>query len=171
MKVFPFVCSYSRPGGKEKGDIQKQDKKTFLAGQHGAPDLYVRLTEQMMEPGKLFRCCCTQRDILYLRHLWYLHRILVHYIELEKAFKVHKNQVFYGVRHFWGKVRIFKLLIAIITTPVLNFITIFVTSEVLGIFIGIWDKLSVKGLIKIMMTGTHWRYFKWKESESTTLRN
>lgn len=32
MKAFPLVCSYSRPGGKEKGDIQRQDKETFLAG-------------------------------------------------------------------------------------------------------------------------------------------
>lgn len=48
---------------------------------------------------------------------------------------------------------------------------IFVTSELLSIFTGIQDKLSVKGLIEIMMTGIHWSYLKWKESKFTMLRN
>lgn len=40
---------------------------------------------------------------------------------------------------------------------------------------GAWEVallvLSVKGLIKIMMTGPHWKCFKWKENKFTMLRN
>lgn len=89
------------------------------------------------------------------------------YVELEEVFKAQKNQVFYGVLYFLGKFRNFKLHITLFTAmvPALRyetFTTIFVTSDLPEILTGIQEKLSVKGLIEIMVTVTFWKYFKWK---------